>query len=322
MKVSQLNTLEIFTSWSGANRLSTALSPFQHSPHCVQCMSSSTSPMPRFLVKKNYFRCMQSQSRISSLGQKVIPPTVSLSVTSHRQQVQSELSTHYHSFKPQWNSLDLIPLLTTKQMIESCSSFMIASNRAAIFAHSADNMKSLLPHLLHKVHASNSHWCLTVPTAAHSRVSICFHTFKVFHLTHSLRYMAHAHISYWIFILQTAEHLTTCHLHFRMRWGWSLLCSTRLHPWINLACLFSSKYSDKIHRFHNNVWIAVPHTSCNMHHFSLLLSELSKWYPKGINVCNIFQAIKFAPRTMGEEKFVFWNTSLVSWTPCLFCCLS
>jgi len=136
-----------------------------HLPALHQC--------PHSLWIKNYFRCMHSHSCISSLDQKVTPPTVSL---SHRQQGQSELSTHYHSFMPQWNSLDLIPLLTTKQMIESCSSFMIASNRAAIFAHSADIMKLMLPYLLHKVHASNSHWCLTVPTAAHSRVSICFHT--------------------------------------------------------------------------------------------------------------------------------------------------
>ena len=42
-----------------------------------------------------------------------------------------------------------------KKMTESCSPFMIASNRAAIFAHSADIMKPMLPHLLYKVHASN-----------------------------------------------------------------------------------------------------------------------------------------------------------------------
>jgi hypothetical protein len=139
----------------------------------------------------------------------------------------------------------------------------------------------------------------------------------------SLWYKAHANVSCWIFILQTAEHLTTCHLHFTMRWGRSFLCPTSLHPWTNLACLFSSKYSDKlkIRRFHNNVWIAVPHTSCDMHHFSLLLSEVWKQYPKGINVCNIFQTIKFASKNQ-EEKFVFENTSLESWIPCLFCCLS
>jgi len=149
--------------------------------HVLQHFTNAQIPCE----KENYWRCMQSQSRISSLDQKVIPPTASLSVTSHRQQGQSQSSTHYHSFKPQWNSLDLIPLLTTKQMTESRSSFTIASNRAAIFAHSADIMKPMLPHLLHEVHASNSYWCLTVPTAAHSMVSICFHNFKVFHLTQS-----------------------------------------------------------------------------------------------------------------------------------------
>jgi hypothetical protein len=133
---------------------------------------------------------MHSHWCTSSLYQKVIPPTASLSVTSHREQGQSDLSTHYHYFKRQCISLGLKPTLTRKQM-----TVMNAYNRVAIFAHSVDIMKPMLPHLLHTVYVSNSHWWHAVPTAAHNRVSICFHTFKV-SIWHTL-FIAHANAGCW-----------------------------------------------------------------------------------------------------------------------------
>jgi hypothetical protein len=166
-------------------------------------------------------------------------------------------------------------------------------------------MKPLLPHLLHKVHASNSYWCPTVPTAARSMVSICFHTFKVFHLTHSdIRLMQMQGAEFSSYKLQNISQHATC----ISQWDEDPIS---LHPWTILACLFSSKYSDKIkiRRFHNNVWIAVPHTPWDMQHFSLLLSEVSRWYPKGINVWSIFQTRKFA----SKKKYLCLKTQVLNY---------
>jgi len=102
MKVSQINTLKIFTSWSGANRFSTALSPFHHSPHCVQCVSSSTSPMPRFLVKKkllqvhakpvsHFFIGSECHSTYSLLECHKSQAAVSVRVKYILQQLQAEM---------------------------------------------------------------------------------------------------------------------------------------------------------------------------------------------------------------------------------------
>ena len=208
-------------------------------------------------------------------------------------------------------------------MTKSCSSFMIASNRAAIFAHTADIMKPMLPYLLHKVHASNSYWCLTVPTAAHSTVSICFHTFKVFHLTHSgIRLMQMQVAEFSSYKLQVTCHNMSPAFHNEMRM--ELLCPTSLHPWTNLARLFSWKHSDKIkfRRFHKTVWIAVPHTSWDMHHFSCSLVKTQNDTQRASMCAISFRLLNLPPRTMGEEKFVFENISLESWIPCLCCCFS
>lgn len=143
--------------------------------HAAQDFTNAQIPCK----KNNYFRYMHSHSRTYSMDQKVIPPTASLSVTSHMEQGLSELWITLPQLQLAMEFIGLDDTTTTtKQMIESCSSW------SAILAHSADIMNPLLPHLLHTVHASNLYWCLTVPTAAQSRISIYFHTFKVFHLLH------------------------------------------------------------------------------------------------------------------------------------------
>jgi hypothetical protein len=183
----------------------------------------------------------------------------------------------------------------------------------AIFAHSADIMKPMLPYLLQKDHASNSYWSLTVPTAAHSRVSICFHTFKVFHLTHSgIRLMQS--VTCWIFIWQTAERLKTCHLHFRMRWGWSFLCPTSFHPWTNLARLFSSKYSDKIKICRFSQQCMNPCTSYLMRHASLFFAPQwsLKMIPKGHQCVLYLSDYKICLQEPWEKKNLCLKTQVLN----------
>jgi hypothetical protein len=166
---------------------------------------------------------MHSHSRTSSMDQEVIPPMAALTVKSHREQGQAELSTHYHSFKWRWNSLGFIPTLNTRQIIKSCSSVTTASNRAAIFPHTADIMKPMLPHLLHTQYMLLTHTdtllCLQLHTVGSQSV---FTLSRFSHLTHSgirLMQMEDAECSSYMLqnILYATEHLTTCHLHFRMR---------------------------------------------------------------------------------------------------------
>jgi hypothetical protein len=171
----------------------------------------------------------------------------------------------------------------------------------------------MLPHLLHTVYASNSFWWLAVPTAARNRISICFHTFKVFiWLTLVYSSCKCRLLNFHLILCTTAHHMPTA---FQSEMRMKLSLSHKSPPFrTNLACLISSQYSDifipTICIFDINVRITLPHTSGNMHHFSLLLSQVSKSYPKDVNACIIFQTIKFSSKNHERNKILFETQAL------------